>query len=93
MLRSPAATDAHVDGPATATGAGRPVWVPSPSWPSALDPQHHSWPPERVPHVWSRKVLTLDQVVIPTRVGTGSEVVLSQSWVSAALVRPADGSR
>jgi hypothetical protein len=23
--------------------------------------------------------------------GTGSEVVLSQSWVSAALVRPADG--
>ena len=25
--------------------------------------------------------------------GTGSEVVLSQSWVSAALVRPADGRR
>src|SRR6266487_4592687 len=64
--------------PLTCTGTGLSVVVPSPSWPSMFQPQHHTVPSVFSAHVWPRPSETVAQsVVCPlTWTGTGLWVVV-----------------
>ena len=60
----------------------RSVWVPSPSSPALLSPQHFAVPSVSTAHEWSNPRTTLVAVVIP-ETSTGvvrSVVVPSPSW-------------
>ena len=43
---------AQAEAELTRVGIGGVVALPSPTWPALFRPQHHSWPPERMPQVW-----------------------------------------
>src|SRR6266536_107850 len=69
--------------PLTCPGTGLSVVVPSPSWPSMFQPQHHTVPSVFSAHVWPRPSVTVAQsVVCPLSwTGTGLSVVVpSPSW-------------
>ncbi|MEZ5178810.1 MAG: hypothetical protein R2746_11170 [Acidimicrobiales bacterium] len=73
-------TDFQVLDP-TATGLGRSVVEPSPTWPNPFWPQHHSVSSLRMAHVWSLPAETDFQVLLPTATGLNRLVVVpSPTW-------------
>ena len=48
-------------GVVTCCGRSWLVWLPMPSWPTPLSPQHHRVPSVRVAQVWSPPAVTLAQ--------------------------------
>jgi len=69
--------------PTTETGVSLSVVVPSPSWPSAFQPQHFTVPLLVSAHVWSPPALTL---VAPL------ERPLTDTGVSLSFVVPSPSS-
>src|SRR5690606_33047667 len=77
---------APLPSPATVTGSGRMMVLPSPSWPDAFAPQHFTAPPAATAQLWNAPVL---RAVTPlSSPGTAMGVERNQGSLSPSCPLP-----